>query len=173
MQAFLTFALMLIVQATPPASSNQERTAGPCDAPEYRQLDFWLGEWEARGVKAPPTKPPASSVITKVHAGCVILETWKSDQYTGQSFNIYDRTRRQWHQTWVDSSGGLQQYWGRLHDGNMVYEGTVAAAPGKPSVQTRMTFFNLGPGRVRQLIEHSADGKTWEMQYDFAYTRKP
>jgi hypothetical protein len=173
MQTLFAFALMLVVQSAPAAQSNQPQAARPCDAPEYRQLDFWLGEWEARGAKAPPAKAPASSVITKIHGGCVILETWTTEQYTGQSFNIYDRTRGQWHQTWVDSSGGLQEYWGRLKDGHMVYEGTVAAPPGKPTAQSRMTFFNLGPGRVRQLIEHSTDGKSWEVKYDFAYTKKP
>jgi hypothetical protein len=170
MYTVLTLALMLVVQSASSVSSQQ--TAGPCDAPEYRQFDFWLGEWEARGAKAPATRPPASSVITKIHGGCVILETWTTAQITGQSFNIYDRTRGQWHQTWVDSSGGLQEFWGGLKDGNMVYEGTVATPPGKPATQTRMTFFNLAPGRVRQLVEQSTDGKSWEVKYDFAYTRK-
>ena len=66
----------------------------------------------------------------------------------GQSFNIYDRSRAQWHQTWVDSTGGLHEYWGNLKDGNMVYERVVPPTPGqKGPQQTRMTFFNLGPGQ--------------------------
>jgi hypothetical protein len=152
-----------------------DANARPCEHDaKYRELEFWLGEWVARNVNAPPTTPPASSVITRIHNGCVILETWHSPGYSGQSFNIYDRSRRQWHQTWVDSTGGLHEYWGNLKDGNMVYEGTVPPAPGQSGPQqTRMTFFNLGPGKVRQFVERSTDGgKSWQTTYDFIYTKK-
>jgi tetratricopeptide (TPR) repeat protein len=152
-----------------------DRNARPCEHDaRYRQIDFWLGEWEARNVNAPPGTPPASSVITKIHNGCVILETWRSPGYSGQSFNIFDRSRNKWHQTWVDSTGGLHEYWGNLKEGNMVYEGVIPPTPGLTGPQqTRMTFFNLGPERVRQLVERSPDGgKTWQVNYDFIYTRK-
>jgi tetratricopeptide (TPR) repeat protein len=153
-----------------------DRNARPCEHnPKYRELDFWLGDWEARNVNAPRTSPPASSAITKIHNGCVILETWQSPGYSGQSFNIYDRSRKQWHQTWVDSTGGLHEYWGNLKDGNMVYEGMIPPTPGQSGPQqTRMTFFNLGDGKVRQFVERSTDGgKTWVVGYDFIYTKKP
>ncbi len=152
-----------------------DRNARPCEHDvRYSQLDFWVGEWDARGVNAPPSAPPSSSVITKIHSGCVILETWRSPGYSGQSFNLYDRARDRWHQTWVDSTGGLHEYWGALIGGNMVYEGMIPPAPGQSGMQkTRMTFFNLGPDQVRQLVERSSDdGKTWQVSYDFIYTRR-
>ncbi len=152
-----------------------DRNARPCEHdPKYRELDFWIGEWDARGVNAPPNTPPSSSVITKIHTGCVILESWRSPGYTGQSFNIYDRSRGKWHQTWVDSTGGLHEYWGELKGGNMVYEGMIPPIPGQTGPQqTRMTLFNLGPGKVRQLIERSGDGgKTWQINIDINYTRR-
>ena len=50
----------------------------------------------------------------------MLIENWDDRPGgTGQSFNIYDRVRKQWHQTWVDSKGGLHEYWGGLEDGNM------------------------------------------------------
>ena len=169
--------LLLVVSAQTPAPQPAPSVpAQPpaCNSPKYSELDFWLGEWDARGANVPADRPPNSSVITKVHGGCVILETWKSPNYSGQSFNIYDRTRGQWHQTWVDSGGGLQEFWGGLKDGNMVYQGTAPPAKGQTAGErTRMTFFNLAPGKVRQLVERATDGgKTWQVQYDFAYTRK-
>ena len=169
--------LLLIVSAQTPDSQpapSEQAQPSACASAKYSELDFWLGEWDARGANASADRPPNSSVITKVHGGCVILETWTSPNYTGQSFNIYDRTRGQWHQTWVDSGGGLQEFWGGLKGGNMVYEGTAAPSKGQTvGERTRMTFFNLAPGKVRQLVERSADrGKTWKVQYDFAYTRK-
>ena len=151
-----------------------DRNARPCEHDaRYRELDFWLGEWDARNANAPPNATPSASVITKIHNGCVILETWHSPGYSGQSFNIYDRARGKWHQTWVDSTGGLHEYWGQLKDGNMIYEGTVPPNPGQSGPQlTRMTFFNLEV-RVRQLVEQSSDaGKTWRVTYDFIYTKR-
>ena len=152
-----------------------DRNAHPCDHDAlYRQLDFWLGEWDVVAANAPPNTPPASSVITKIHNGCVILESWTAPAQTGQSFNIYDRSMKKWHQTWVDSTGGLHEYWGSLQYGNMVYEGDIPAPPGASGrMHTRLTFFNLGPDRVRQLSERSADGgKTWQVNFDLQYTRR-
>jgi hypothetical protein len=40
-------------------------------------------------------------------------------------------------------------------------------------VPTKLTFFRLGPDRVRQLSEVSTDGgKTWTTNYDLIYTRR-
>ena len=36
-----------------------------------------------------------------------------------------------------------------------------------------MTFFNLGPDKVRQFFEKSADGgRTWQRSWDLLYTRR-
>ena len=156
-------------------AAAMDRNARPCEHDAaYRQLDFWLGEWDVVAANAPPNTPPASSVITKIHNGCVILESWTAPSQTGQSFNIYDRSMQKWHQTWVDSTGGLHEYWGSLQDGNMVYEGDIPAPPGMSGrMHTRLTFFNLGPDRVRQLSERSSDGgKTWQINFDLLYTRR-
>ena len=76
-------------------------------------------------------RKPASNVVERTHNGCVLLENW-DDRVggTGQSFNLYDRTQKRWHQTWVDSNGGLHQYEGELKDGNMVFTGAVPIAAG-------------------------------------------
>lgn len=174
MHAALLTVLLLAFQFGGQTPPSPPQNVNPCEQDaKYRELDFWIGEWDARGLKQAPTAPPSSSVITKILNGCVILENWKSLGFAGQSFNIFDRTRGKWHQTWVDTAGGLHEYWGELKDGNMVYEGMIAPTPGKPPQQTRMTFFNLGPDKVRQLVEHSTDGgKTWQVRFDIAYARR-
>jgi hypothetical protein len=152
-----------------------DRNARPCEHdPKYREFDFWLGEWDVRPANAPPNSPPASNVITKIHAGCVVLESWTAPGQTGQSFNIYDRSRGKWHQTWVDSTGGLHEYWGQLQDGNMVFTGDLPPLRGQITRrQTRLTFFKLSPDKVRQFSERTADGgKTWQVNYDLIYTRR-
>ncbi|HEX6314342.1 MAG TPA: tetratricopeptide repeat protein [Gemmatimonadaceae bacterium] len=152
-----------------------DRNATPCEHdPKYREFDFWLGAWDVRPAGAPPDSPPASNVITRIHGGCVLLESWTAPGQTGQSFNIYDRSRGKWHQTWVDSTGGLHEYWGELRDGNMMFTGDLPPLRGQTARrQTRLMFFKLGPDKVRQLSEGTMDGgKTWQVNYDLIYTRR-
>ena len=151
------------------------RRRGPCEYdPRFRELDYWIGEWDVRGVNAPPNAPPSKSVITRIHSGCVIFETYNAQGYAGQSFNIYDRSKGQWHQTWVDTTGGLHEYWGGPKNGSIIYEGSIPPLPGQQErSQTRMSLLNIGPDTVRQLGETSMDGgKTWQVSYDLTYTRK-
>jgi hypothetical protein len=152
-----------------------DRNARPCERdPVYRQFDYWLGTWDVRPSGAPADLPPMSNVITKIHNGCVLLESWTAPGQTGQSFNIYDRVSKKWHQTWVDSTGGLHEYWGELRDGNMVFEGDIPAPPSVGGrIHTRLTFFRLADGSVRQYSERTSDdGKTWQVNYDLIYTRR-
>ena len=155
--------------------SALDKNARPCEYDaKHRELDFGIGEWEVRAANAPSTIPAATNIITKAHNGCVIVESYSATGVSGQSVNIYDRSHGKWHQTWVDSSGGLHEYWGELEDGNMIYEGSLPPTRGqKNRQQTRMTFFNLGPDKLRQLSEVTLDGgKTWQLNYDLLYTRR-
>src|ERR1043165_5300273 len=52
---------------------------------------------------------PATNVVTREDDGCVLHESWTAPRSVGQSFNIYDRSRGKWFQTWVDNSGGLHE----------------------------------------------------------------
>lgn len=136
-----------------------DRNARPCEhEPRYRELDYWIGEWEVRGVNQPSQAPPMKSVVTKIHNVCVILESFTAPGYGGQSFNIYDRSKGQWHQTWVGYLRGSARILGGVIDGSMVYEGSIPPAPGQTArAQTRMTLFRVGPDTVRQLAETTAD----------------
>ena len=178
MLALLT--LLLFAQTPTPAPKPFD-----CSAPEHRQFDFWIGEWDvvpnpdtrpANAPKPPPGQKPARNVIEKAHNGCVIVENWDpGPAATGQSFNVYDRMTRRWHQTWVDSTGGLHQYWGGLKDGNMVFIGDVPLPravnmAGRRTI--RLTFFPLGPDRVRQFSEALNPDGTWSVNYDLIYTRR-
>jgi hypothetical protein len=155
-----------------------------CSAPEHRQFDFWVGAWDVvpnpdtrpATAPAPPGRKPASNVVERAHHGCVVIENWDDRQGgTGQSFNLYDRVSRRWHQTWVDSTGGLHEYWGELKDGNMVFLGEVPLPPasrfqGRRTI--RLTFFPLGPDKVRQFSESLGTDGTWSTNYDLIYTRR-
>src|SRR5687767_10075718 len=97
----------LLLLMTPATQATQPAAPPPkpfdCSAPQHRQFDFWIGEWDvvpnagaagatsAAGATGAPRKP-ATNVIENAHRGCVIVENWDDGQGgTGQSFNVYDR----------------------------------------------------------------------------------
>lgn len=175
--ASVIVALALQAQPSQPAAPPKPFD---CSAPQHRQFDFWIGTWDvvpaAPVAPAPPGRQPESNVVERTHNGCVVMENW-DDRVggTGQSFNIYDRVSQRWHQTWVDSTGGLHEYWGELKDGNMVFMGQVPLPPasrfqGRRTI--RLSFIPMAADKVRQFSESlNADG-TWSVNYDLIYTRR-
>ncbi len=142
-----------------------------CSAPEYRQLDFWVGEWDvfnsAKGVAI------ATSRIEKIVNGCAIKESYDSPgapggPYSGTSYSSYDRNDGKWHQMYVDVNGSVSWYSGGP-------EGTDMAliAPGRASSLQRMIYRLQGDGSVRQIGTFSMDGgKNWQAGYDYTYRKK-
>jgi len=154
------------------AQAQAQRSARPCTAaPEFRQFDFWIGEW---AVQSQATGQPAGSSSVQLILGeCVLFENWSGVRgMNGKSFNTYDATRQKWQQTWVDDRGGRTDYWGEFHGERMEFLGEKSRTEGGTPL-LRMTFFKLGPDRVRQLGEFSEDaGKIWNVRYDLLYVRK-
>jgi hypothetical protein len=137
---------------------------------ENRQFDFWIGEWN---VQNPQGQQVGTSSIQRIENGCIILENWTGGQGgTGKSLNFYDGSIRKWRQTWADSDGDVSEFAGVYKEGAIRFEGESHSASGV-TTKRRLTFFNLGPNRVRQFSEASNDGKTWAVDYDFTYVRKP
>ena len=144
--------------------------ANPCKAaPEFRQFDFWIGEWD---VKTPQGGLAGQSSVQLILGQCIIFENWTSGAgSSGKSFNIYDVNDKKWHQTWVDDKGVFTHYAGGIKNGAMVIVADTASA-GKKSL-AKMTFSKLPNGDVRQFGENSADdGKTWTTSFDLIYSRK-
>ncbi|MDA0977722.1 MAG: hypothetical protein O3B72_04115 [Proteobacteria bacterium] len=69
-----------------PGRSGSAGTA-PCSAPEYRQFDFWLGQWTAYSEDG---KKQGTNHLQRVFGDCGIRENWVSGQgaFTGTSFNF-------------------------------------------------------------------------------------
>lgn len=154
------------------AIARVDRAARPCAfAPEHRQFDFWIGEWD---VFITGTENQAgTSSIQLILDSCIIFENWTGGNgYTGKSFNLYNATDRKWEQIWVDSRGGMIKFTGEGRDGNLYYTAD-SKQPDGTTLQRRLTFFNQGPDRVRQFSERTTDGgKTWSVEYDLTYVRK-
>lgn len=143
--------------------------ATPCRArPEFRQFDFWIGEWlpkNAQGVTV------GTSSIQLILSSCIIFENWETPVSAGKSFNVFDVRDGKWHQTWVDNKGLITHYAGGIVDGKMVLD-SEGTANGQ-RITNRMTFSKLADGNVRQHGESSTDGgKAWTTTFDFTYVRK-
>jgi len=151
-----------------------KRAQAPCKfAPEFRQFDFWIGEWSV--VTAKGEMPAGDSRIELTLGDCVIVENWtsKNSLYAGKSYNVYNVTEKRWEQFWVDNSAGMIHFYGGLKDGVMDFYTQDQAQPDGTTNQRHLRFFPLAPDKVRQFSQASADhGKTWTDEYDFIYTRK-
>ena len=157
---------------TPVPAATPAPAQAPCAAPEYRQFDFWLGDWD---ISSPDGKPAGSNKIVSILNGCAIQENWTGAKGAhGTSLNLYDSATRRWHQTWVDDSGGLLVLDGEFRDGNMVLAGRRPSQKTRGTVLThRITWTSLPGERVRQLWEASPnDGRTWQTVFDGTYTKR-
>jgi tetratricopeptide (TPR) repeat protein len=141
----------------------------PCKASdEFRQFDFWVGEWDARNLQGVVV---GSSSVQNILGQCVIFENWSSPVSSGKSFNIYNVNDKKWHQTWVSDRGNFTHYIGEFKEGKMIY--VAETMQGGKKTLAKMTFSKLPNGDVRQFGETSLDeGKTWTPAFDFTYTRK-
>ena len=155
-------------------ATTGQQAAQPCkDAhanPEYRQLDFWVGEWNVFSGK----QKVGESSVRLILKDCVVFENWSGSQGgDGKSFNKYDPVAHRWEQFWVSDSGTTNYFKGSLVNGEMRYVYEMPPAPSRGMLTRHLTFSKLPDGSVRQLSERSTDaGKTWATEYDFVYMKK-
>ena len=92
----------------------------------------------------------------------------QTDGLTGQSFTIYDATRKVWHQSWVTNRGQLLVIEGVMQNDRIVLVGDDRASDGKPR-KLRGTWLRVAGG-VREIAETSVDGgKTWQPLFDIVF----
>ncbi len=154
------------LRADPRFTALMERFK-PCNTPEYRQFDFWVGDWNVESASAPGSV--SHNRISLINDGCTLREEYDTPQgYAGTSLNFYDSRRKVWHQTWIDNQGGGLVLEGGLQGSEMVLQ---SEADGQ-QVQ-RLTWTPLPDGRVRQHWQSSTDGgKTWATAFDGYYSRR-
>lgn len=139
-----------------------------CTAPEYHQFDFWIGDWDAFDLDK-PTVLAAHNRVDRILDGCVLREDYRSlDGSEGQSFSIYDASRRVWHQTWVTNRGKLLVIEGQFRSGEMVLAGVDRTEEGKER-QVRGVWKPVKDG-VRETAVTSVDGgNTWQPWFDMIF----
>lgn len=139
----------------------------------FSALDFWVGDWD---VFVQTTKV-GTNHIAKVLDGCAVTETWHDAAgIEGRSLFYYVPATKRWKQVWVTARamapGGVKEkeLVETLADGGLRFQGRITRADGT-SYLDRTTLSPLSDGRVRQVIEVSADGRAWRTTFDAMYVR--
>lgn len=169
-RAFPLLTLFAIVTALPMtrASANDSPKRSSCAAPEYRQFDFWIGDWNTYDF-GDPNKLVAHLRVDPILDGCVLREDYKgTDGHEGQSFTIYDATRKVWHQTWVTNGGQLLTVEGTFQNGEMVLSGADQTTDG--TERHVRGVWKPEKDSVRESAVTSIDGgKTWKPWFDIIF----
>ncbi|HHL43185.1 MAG TPA: hypothetical protein ENJ42_06175 [Hellea balneolensis] len=127
----------------------------PCSEKEFRQLDFWLGDWDLEWTGSKGKVGHGRNTITKTpYKNCVISENFDgapSLQFKGMSISTYDKARKIWRQTWVDDQGGYYAL-----NGGPNKDGTFTLTMARPD--------NKGPHRRMIWSEIKKDSLVWSWQ---------
>jgi len=142
-------------------------TSASCSAPEYHEFDFWLGDWDSFDFGT--SKKDARVRVNRILDGCVIHEDYQSvGGHKGESFSIYDASRKVWHQSWVTNRGQLLIIEGNLQNGAMVLAGMDRTTSGEER-RVRGSWKPVD-GSVRETAFTSTDGgKTWKPWFDLMF----
>ncbi len=166
-----TLALGLaLLTASTAGAQDDAAPAKPCSSPEYRQFDFWIGDWDVKRRGGNGERPPAHNRISSVQGGCVVLEEYDTPGgYTGISISYYSSADGRWHQTWMDNQGAPI-----IHSGGLQGASMILADGADGPVINRTTWTPLDDGTVRQHWEKSEDGgESWSTLFDGIYHRRP
>ncbi|HMG85979.1 MAG TPA: tetratricopeptide repeat protein [Terracidiphilus sp.] len=154
-------------------SKQVQHNAAPCEDPDFRSFDFWVGDWDV--ASAATGVHQGSSHVAKEMGACVLWENWTSagGPYFGKSYNTWNVNLKRWEQYWVDNAAGVIFFHGGVKDGVMDYWTDDVPQSTGGTLLRHLQFFNLAPDKVRQFSQGSNDGgKTWHVEYDLVYTRQ-
>jgi tetratricopeptide (TPR) repeat protein len=161
----------------PIADFVREQTQPCTTKPQFRQLDFWVGEWEVRN---PQGQKIGESTVRLDAGDCVVSESTTvtaqpmtaQGGYTVRSMSMYVPRRNRWHFRSFDSLGQLLELSGEFSDGAMRLTGENVYQDGRRNLD-RVTFSQPKPGQVRQLWEQSSDGgANWRVLLDGLFVKK-
>ena len=156
----------------PPATPLQQSA---CQDAAFRQLDFWLGDWDLEWDLPDGKTGQGTNVITKTPFGdCVITENFDgapTQQFKGMSVSTYHQPAGMWRQTWVDDQGGyFALYGGPQDDGSFKLDMTRL---GDASPYRRMVWKDITPDSLTWHWQGRAARETqWDDLWVIRYTRK-
>jgi hypothetical protein len=162
---------VLLVLVSLLSSVTDAQSAARCSAPQNRQFDFWIGEWE---VSDSLGRRLGSNRIERILDGCVLYESWSGATGSrGHSLNAFDPGDNKWHQSWYDNEGTVLMLSGGIVNGEMVMEGERQLPDGSRTSE-RITWTPNVNGTIRQHWQSSRDrGMRWTTVFSGTYRKRP
>ena len=152
-----------------PLAADEQPPVPGCTDPEYRRLDFKLGEFEVTGIGGARA---GDSRVESILGGCMLVEHWRGAiSGLGRAHMFYDKGDGLWHLVYVTDDGETMYLSGRFEGDSLVLTGENDF-----DVFTglhRMSFSPLPDGASRQFWELSTDGgATWKVVHEGFYARR-
>jgi hypothetical protein len=170
----LVAALLAGLSATSALAQTSAPGSSPCSGPEYRSLDFWVGDWIAEDQQG---RPIGTNRITRDEYGsCVITEHFRLDDgsLVGHSISIYVPRLKRWRQNWVDNQGSYFDLVGEpvtAADHVFYFENKRIA---EPQPFQRMIFQDVKPDSFTWRWQSRPNaGQPWKDSWVIVYRRKP
>jgi WD40 repeat protein len=150
------------VNALVPPGTTSNAPGSACPSGVASKFSWWVGTWSyfIRGYD------PATSTVTATNGGCALAEAFVDRSGAQQHTTIqYDSARKQWKRHVVDPSRTYDSIGQFANDGSIAfYETTVSRESYRPTDKDHVHFVG----------ESSKDGgKTWSVDFDALYTRRP
>lgn len=162
-----TLALSIFALSWLAAPAFGDTVSPNCTGDKFRQLDFWVGDWDLSW-----QGNTGVNHIKKSFESCVIEENFggrPGQHLMGHSVSMYDAPSGQWKQTWVDNEGSyIALTGGPQADGTFV----LATQPGPKGGRSRMVFENIKPDSFVWRWQSSTDGQSWKDQWVIDYARR-
>lgn len=141
-----------------------------CDG-QYKQFDFWVGDWI---VKDTLGNRVGENTISKIQKNCVLLEEWKGAQGgAGTSMNYFDKSDSTWNQLWVDDKGNVLKLKGEFTLGRMVLKSELTKGEKVDFYYNQIAWSQNKDGTVTQLWEvYDESGNRLNTVFKGIYHRK-
>ncbi len=157
---------------TTPMPANATAKSTQCDAPEYHQLDYWIGDWDTFETDDAKATSIARARVEPIAGGCALHELYEqNDGLIGDSILSYDPVRKKWQQTWVTNRGSIMMLLGNESANKMVLEGDVHMRDGKV-VKQRITWEKRGKDVREYAVMSKDNGKTWTPAFDVIFRKR-
>jgi len=158
------------------AQTQSPSPPAPCSTPEYRQLDFWVGDWDLSFDAGNGQVGKASNRITRDEYGsCVVTEHFtQPNGFKAISVSIFDQQKQAWRQTWVDNAGGVFVLeGGPVVDQAHRFELRTVEARGSPKLIRRMIWEDVRADTLVWRWQALQPDGSWKDQWVLNYKRRP
>lgn len=148
------------------AAGEPQKTAS-CLGPEYRQFDFWVGDWDV--FESDGVTKVAHVKVERILNGCVLEDRYEdANGLNGRSLTIYDAPRRLWHQTWVTNRGRLLIISGKKQAEQMVLSGAYRD-DNDNEIQVQGTWKPVSGGVHETAVTSADGGASWKQWFDLIF----